>query len=68
MGWVYKERTGGVFRPSFNSNTDMKITIACATLSIVASVAARAITVQNNCPFTVWSVHLTLASCFVDSW
>ena len=45
----------------------MKITIACATLSIIASVAARSITVQNNCPFTVWSVHFTLAFCFINS-
>jgi len=54
--------------PGSISYTNMKITIACATLSVVASVAARTITVQNNCPFTVWSVHLTLACCFINSW
>ena len=74
FGLVYKEGTGDVlissFNPtfSFNPNTDMKITIACATLSIIASAAARSITVQNNCPFTVWSVHLTLAPYSIDSW
>ena len=46
----------------------MKISIACATLSVIASVAARTITVQNHCAFTIWSVHLDLSYCLNNSW
>lgn len=52
-----------MIRPVSFSNISMKTAIVSVALGVFVGLAqaARTITVTNNCPFTIWSVHLTAA-------